>query len=344
MIKTPQNKNNKPKKSFYIWLLNNLDMQTTLISDICNIVFSYVGNQNLTIINSQISSMYDPISCEWIKNLPNLWRDVSPKGNQANLVKIGNFIFYPWYYGNLGVLIKYDTQKNKVGYFCDFPDEISLTKLISVGNTIYFLGTMCFHLDVNNDVKDDVNNDINDVNNDVNDWEYIPGLNFESGLQLTGTAIVVHDKKIYCSGGVRIFYQTGFSGAQRKYHRTMQVYNLKTKELENKKNMNFARANHQLAVIDDYIYAIGGSYENGHRGSVERYDTTQDTWTDVSFMTVPRSSFSSAVLCGQIYVFDTQENERQVYSEKYDPKSNVWSPFSVPKIQVSQTQKVYHVI
>lgn len=70
-----------------------------------------------------------------------------------------------------------------------------------------------------------------------------------------------------------------------------------------KTDMPTARFGLSGAVVDEKIYAIGGS--NGERrfATVEEYDPATDTWTPKADMPTARGNLASATVNGKIYAF-----------------------------------------
>jgi hypothetical protein len=67
--------------------------------------------------------------------------------------------------------------------------------------------------------------------------------------------------------------------------------------------MPTARCGLGVAVVDDKIYAIGGTY--GIQGSYdnnEEYDSVTDTWTTKKPMPTPRGDFAIAIFQDKIYI------------------------------------------
>lgn len=58
----------------------------------------------------------------------------------------------------------------------------------------------------------------------------------------------------------------------------------------------FFRSTHEVAEIDNYLFALGGNDGSSSLNSVEKYDTQLNKWTIVSSMVTRRSSIGAAVL------------------------------------------------
>ena len=62
------------------------------------------------------------------------------------------------------------------------------------------------------------------------------------------------------------------------------------------------RAGIGVAVVDNKIYVIGGSYWSNYFGINEMYDPATNTWTTKTSMPTPRASFGITVFENKIYV------------------------------------------
>lgn len=90
-----------------------------------------------------------------------------------------------------------------------------------------------------------------------------------------------------------------------------------------------------MNVIDlnGYLYVIGGYDSKKVLDSVERYSPSDDKWTVVKSMNIPRFAHTAAVLNGKIYVIGgfyqltmTVSGESPVLTsvECYDPDKDTW--------------------
>ena len=86
-----------------------------------------------------------------------------------------------------------------------------------------------------------------------------------------------------------------------------------------------------MAVVDGYVYAIGGIRRIGGKqvtvGEVERYDPVAGKWTAVAPLQQPRHSMACGVIGNKIYACggtgDDQLATRVV--EVYDPATGAWT-------------------
>ena len=90
--------------------------------------------------------------------------------------------------------------------------------------------------------------------------------------------------------------------------------------------MHEARSGLGVAVVNDKIYAIGGSGKGGFCAFNEEYDPETDTWTFKASMPTPRSLFGIAVYQDKIYCIGgyTIEGAGTDVNEVYDPATDSW--------------------
>lgn len=92
------------------------------------------------------------------------------------------------------------------------------------------------------------------------------------------------------------------------------------------RSMTKARCGVGAAILDKYLYAIGGYDGMNYTKSVERMNIENETWyVDVKEMISERTSVGVVVLDGFIYAIGGQSG-RDVSDkvEKYDPEKNIW--------------------
>ena len=65
--------------------------------------------------------------------------------------------------------------------------------------------------------------------------------------------------------------------------------------------MQVARSSLGVAVVNDKIYAIGGTTENGVVNTNEEYNPVSDTWTYKKPMPTPRENFAITSYQNKIY-------------------------------------------
>ncbi|KAI8509832.1 Kelch-like H-associated protein 1 [Branchiostoma belcheri] len=90
---------------------------------------------------------------------------------------------------------------------------------------------------------------------------------------------------------------------------SLEGYNPYTNSWQSYTPMSIPRNRVGVGVIDDYIYAVGGSQGCMHHNTVEKYDANQDKWTTVAPMKTRRIGVGVAVLNRLLYAvggFDEQ--------------------------------------
>lgn len=99
-----------------------------------------------------------------------------------------------------------------------------------------------------------------------------------------------------------------------------------TRSLTSKSSMQEPRSGLEIAVVNNKIYAIGGTNEEGFRSTVEEYDITSDTWSFKINMPTPRSKFGIAVIDNKIYCIGGYTNGFSATNttEVYDPATDTW--------------------
>ncbi|CAM2103500.1 unnamed protein product [Caretta caretta] len=93
-----------------------------------------------------------------------------------------------------------------------------------------------------------------------------------------------------------------------------------------------------MAVLDGYVYAIGGSDGQSPLYSVERYNPEEDAWSSCSPLGTYRENFGCATLQGKIYTVSGHDDFTELCSaERFDPVTNEWSPMMPMKSKRNKT-------
>ena len=95
----------------------------------------------------------------------------------------------------------------------------------------------------------------------------------------------------------------------------------------NKKPMPTARLWLSTSVVDEQIYAIGGSATvvGPTLSTVEVYDPTTNTWTKKADMPFPRAGIATSAVNGKIYVMGGWSEDTILSAvEMYDPVTDTW--------------------
>ena len=134
----------------------------------------------------------------------------------------------------------------------------------------------------------------------------------------------VKNGEIYVAGGKSIQKYTldNYEVGLKSMYKFNPANNVWTKMPD----MPHIRYGHELAALDNDLYAIGGQVDNAYNASnlVEKFDGTR--WTEVSSTLAPCNALDygriSAVLGGKLYVRDKNGN-----LELYDHVNDQWSIF-----------------
>ena len=162
--------------------------------------------------------------------------------------------------------------------------------------------------------------------------QWMPRTNMPTARFQFGTCVV--DGKVFAIGGeVDKFGDTSIA--------TVEMYDPKTDTWERKADMPTARAGMSTLVVDGKIYAIGGGQGKKHRlrrgwghsgkllPTIEMYDPVTDTWTQKADMPVPRSSNSTCIMDGKIYIIGGVAANRKQWRldnvDIYDPATDTWT-------------------
>ncbi|EGC36136.1 hypothetical protein DICPUDRAFT_54776 [Dictyostelium purpureum] len=104
------------------------------------------------------------------------------------------------------------------------------------------------------------------------------------------------------------------------------IYKYDPKELRWKSAENTlkgGKTGFSLAVLDDYIYIIGGYKGSTVTDTVERYHPRTNSWCNVANMLTKRAEGSTVVQDGFIYIIGGSSPNTTI--ERYNPHSNQWS-------------------
>ena len=162
--------------------------------------------------------------------------------------------------------------------------------------------------------------------------QWMPRTDMPTARYSFGTCVV--DGKVFAIGGaVEKFGERAIA--------TVEMYDPKTDTWERKADMPTARAGAATWVVDGKIYAIGGAktqkyqvgpgWGNRHQllPTIEMYDPVTDTWTPKADMPVARSSNSTCIVDGKIYIIGGVAANRDEWRldrvDIYDPATDTWT-------------------
>ncbi|XP_078488587.1 kelch-like ECH-associated protein 1 [Ciona intestinalis] len=102
-------------------------------------------------------------------------------------------------------------------------------------------------------------------------------------------------------------------------------YNPMSDQWDHRSSMNVPRNRSSVGVIDNMVYAVGGSQGPTHHNSVERYDPELDTWTMVCGMKTKRIGVGCAVVNRMLYAVGGFDGVNRLSSvERYHPENDEW--------------------
>ena len=122
-------------------------------------------------------------------------------------------------------------------------------------------------------------------------------------------AISVVNGKIYAVGGIGWPPNRDQAGQYLSslYLSTVEVFNPKTNQWQERTEMSVPKAEHSSSVIDGKIYVMGGYLREGETyttfSTIEIYDPATDRWTQAPDMLIGKSGHATEVVDGQIYIF-----------------------------------------
>ncbi|CAH1163471.1 unnamed protein product [Phaedon cochleariae] len=108
--------------------------------------------------------------------------------------------------------------------------------------------------------------------------------------------------------------------------RTVEQYIPETNSWKNLPQMRESRGRFQIAVLDEKVYAIGGSNGTTELDSVEMLDLSIGKWVKMPKMPLARSNMGSCTLEGQIYCIGGWNGQVGIKQcDIYDPELATWS-------------------
>lgn len=201
---------------------------------------------------------------------------------------------------------RYSVQKNKWDKLCALPEAIH-------GSAAAFLDGFLYMAGGKTAVQHEDKLWMYDVDKDT--WTARGTMNHS---RVHHGLCALHGS-IYAIGGVRSL------GANHQVLVSCEKYDPGSDSWMPIAPLSQARSYLGVAVINGYLYAVGG-YNGMHwMNTVERYDPLQDQWTCVSSMISPRSSFGITVSRGRIYCIGGFSGESNLNTvEKYNPNTDTW--------------------
>lgn len=81
----------------------------------------------------------------------------------------------------------------------------------------------------------------------------------------------------------------------------MECYHPENNAWTDMPSMKYSRSGAGVAVLNQYIYVVGGFDGSRQLASVEKFDTDRQTWETVTPMKTSRSALSVNVIDGKLY-------------------------------------------
>lgn len=106
--------------------------------------------------------------------------------------------------------------------------------------------------------------------------------------------------------------------------------------------MRESRGRAKIAVLDDKVYAIGGSNGTTELDSVEILDMNASKWVKAQKLSLARSNMGVCTLDDLIYCIGGWNGQVGIKQcEVYNPKTSQWTPIAslnIGKIQIYSTK------
>lgn len=154
---------------------------------------------------------------------------------------------------------------------------------------------------------------------DFDEARYVDLPPLPSSLNHVGVAAYGGD--IYVAGGHTD--QLGAGGATSDAWR----YRVDERRWDRIAPMPTARGGHELVVVGDRMYALGGRQGDARLATVEAYDFRTGSWSEQAPMPTARDHLGATAYRGQIYALGGRQP--QDYSlgafERYDPRRDRWT-------------------
>lgn len=147
-------------------------------------------------------------------------------------------------------------------------------------------------------------------------WSILPPLS----VPKSGLGAAYFDNMLYIIGGRNNTSSGNIDSA------SVDRYDPLRDEWKSMKSLSVPRNRLGVAVIDGYIYAVGGGNGNSFHTSVERYDPNHDEWTTVMPLNYRRIGVAVAVLGRKLYAIGGLDGANRLRSvESYDADNDVWT-------------------
>lgn len=89
----------------------------------------------------------------------------------------------------------------------------------------------------------------------------------------------------------------------------MECYHPENNAWTDMPSMKFSRSGAGVAVLNQFIYVVGGFDGSRQLSSVERFDTDKQIWETITPMRTSRSALSVNVIDGKLYAMVSREGQ-----------------------------------
>ena len=137
----------------------------------------------------------------------------------------------------------------------------------------------------------------------------------------TSMGVITYEGQIYAIGG-----QTGRGNGAATNR--VEKYDPRSNTWTECARLNQKRLGVGVAVLDGYLYVMGGAESTKTFDSVERYDPVAGIWTMIEPMSTARKHLGSTSCDGKVYAIGGRNSDGLETAECYDPVAATWTPIS----------------
>jgi N-acetylneuraminic acid mutarotase len=276
------------------------------------------GNTNSTSAPLDIVEVYDPSNDTWEPKspMPESRAQLSSAVVDGKIYVIGGSSG-PTSWAPVANVYIYDPSSDTWSQGTDMPGPRTELALVAAAGKIYAIGGITGSSAGSNSV------DIYDPSSDT--WSQGADMPTARG---TMPAVELNGK-IYVFGG------SNGNASGWNHYPTLEVYDIAGNTWETKANMPFSRSHLAGCVLNNKIYALGGSQVNSGvtYADVASYDAATNTWTTEPSMLTAREAFKAVTLDGKIFAIGGTQMQNSLVafsnSEVFD---------TVPKVFISDSE------
>jgi N-acetylneuraminic acid mutarotase len=276
------------------------------------------GNQDASTDPLKDVEMYDPAFDSWETKspMPVARAQVSSCVVDGKIYVIGGSSGPDSWTPVAGVYI-YDPSSDTWSQGTDMPDPRTEMPLVAAQGKIYAIGGITAGSAGSKSV------DIYDPSSDT--WTQGTDMPTARGTM----PAVEQNGKIYVFGG------SNGNASGWNHYPTLEVYDIAGNTWETKADMPFSRSHLAGCLLNNKIYALGGSQVNSGISypDVASYDAASDTWTSEPPMLIAREAFKAVTVDGKIFAIGGTQMQMNLVafsnSEVYD---------TVPKVFITDSE------